>query len=130
MGAWFGDYQILLNIPSNWELEAGSDADYSKKHRISGLPPNTILTYTLDKERFLKIVNQYPKIRSFIVTRALVRRAHFTKVFDDNLQVVLLRMKMSEHREKCEAEGIPNDFIEEPENLQDPSMNGKMIVSP
>ena len=24
-GSWYGDYQILLNITSNWDIEAGLD---------------------------------------------------------------------------------------------------------
>ena len=28
MGGWFGDYQILLDLPSSWDLEAGNDKEY------------------------------------------------------------------------------------------------------
>ena len=69
-------------------------------------------------------------MRSFIVTRALVRRAHFTKTFEDNKQVVLMREKLTQHRQHCENQGTDNDFDEEPDALKDPTHGGMMLVSP
>lgn len=111
----------MLDQNSTWDLVAGNDKEYEEKNRTVGLPPNTIMTYMLEKEIFLDIINQYPRIRSFLVTRSLVRRAHFIKTFEDNRQVVLLKMKMAEHREMQDAKGLPSEYDEPPEDVVDPS---------
>lgn len=130
MGAWFGDYQILLDVDSSWDLVAGSDKELKAKHRVLGMPPDTIMTYMLERETFLSIIHQYPSIRSFIVTRALVRRAHFLKTCEDNKQVVLFKMKMTEHGKMQEGKSLPSDYDEPPDKLVDPNIGDTTMVSP
>ena len=43
-GAWFGDYQIMLNTRSDWELEAGEDAD-RKSNKGFSIPRDHIMVY-------------------------------------------------------------------------------------
>ena len=57
IGGWFGDYQILLDLPSTWDLEAGGDKEFNPKHRIKNIPPNHIMVYMIESERFKDIIN-------------------------------------------------------------------------
>jgi len=92
-GAWFGDYQILLVKRSNFDLEAGGDHEYKSDKNPRGMPPNHIMVYKLDATLFLEIIKDYPVYRKHVVTRSLVRRMHFIKSYEDNKQVVLLKLK-------------------------------------
>ena len=80
-GSWFGDYQILLNIPCTWDIEAGLQ---DNKKSSANLPPNMMQLYELPGEEFVDLCDKNPAIRKFIIVRSLVRRAYFKKAFDDN----------------------------------------------
>ena len=72
-GSWYGDYQILLNITTNWDVEAGLD---SKKSQGS-LPINMMQVYELPAQEFRDVCDNYPDLRKFILVRSMVRRAYF-----------------------------------------------------
>ena len=84
IGGWFGDYQIMLDLPSTWDLEAGSDKEFKNKHKINFMPPDHIMVYKIEADRFKRIIDQHPAMRSMVVTRSLFRRAYFMKTFKDN----------------------------------------------
>ena len=120
-GSWFGDYQAMLNVKSDWDLIAGGHKDGQEDgKRARGMPPNHIMTYELDSEYFRKACDVYPVFRSQLISRALVRRSYFQKTFNDNVQVLLLRQKQHEHKKKLEhvrlSEGkeIENDYYIDP----------------
>ena len=46
-GSWYGDYQIMLDQNSTWDLEAGNDGEWNPKSRPVGMPHNHILAYTI-----------------------------------------------------------------------------------
>ena len=63
------------------------------------------------------------------MTRAVLRRAYFSKVFEENKQIVLMKKKQAQHRIFCDEKIIPNDFDEEPDAVQDPSQGGTVVVA-
>ena len=83
-GSWYGDFQILLDISPDYELEAGGENEYNIKHVPKGMFKDQIMVYTLDKDLFLETVNKYPQFRSFLVTRGVLRRQYFRKIQLDN----------------------------------------------
>ena len=87
-GAWFGDYQILLDVKSSWEMEAYGNIKI-KKHNHN-IPPGKIQVFKLDKNIFLDAVNRYPDFREWLLMRANLRRCHWMKVFDENKHIFLL----------------------------------------
>ena len=84
-GSWFGDYQIMVNVESSWDLEAGGDHEFDKSKKPKGVAPDHILVYTIRAERLRKILNRDPVFRSFVITRSVTRRAYFTKLMEDSL---------------------------------------------
>lgn len=94
-GSWFGDYQILLNVKSSFDLEAHEEKKSSKK-RVHIIPPGKVQVFELDAEKFLKIINRYPEYRRKVLMRANLRRCHFMKVFRENKHIYLLQRKIQE----------------------------------
>ena len=84
-GGWFGDYQILTNTTSEWDLVAGGDSEFNISRKPKGMPRDTILVYKIPRKRLLSILQKYPLFRSYLLTRSLVRRSYFQKVRSDNL---------------------------------------------
>ena len=110
-GSWFGDYQILTNTPSEWDLIAGGDHEFNISKRPKGMERETILCYEIATEVLLDILDRYPEFRSFMLTRSLVRRSYFNKIKADNLQVILFRRKQEQRSQVVEALGIDNEFL-------------------
>jgi len=77
-GSWFGDYQILTDLLSSWDLVAGGDHEFDNSKKAKGVPPEHILVYAIEANVLRKIVNQYPAFQSFLVTRSMARRSYFT----------------------------------------------------
>eukprot|EP00347_Sterkiella_histriomuscorum_P006194 403353701 len=63
LGSFFGDYQILFNLPSNYSFQSFSSYQ--------------TLCMTISAHKFLQICEQFPKFHSFLCQRALMRRNHF-----------------------------------------------------
>ena len=76
-GSWFGDYQAMLNVKTDWDLIAGGHNEGKEGKRARGMPPNHIMTYALDAEFFRKACDGYPFFRSYLINRSLVRRSYF-----------------------------------------------------
>ena len=83
-GSWFGDYQIMLNVRTMFELEAFRAP---KKAKIQ---TGKIHVFKLNDERFMKIINRYPEFRRWMLMRAKLRRCHFKKVFEENRHIYIL----------------------------------------
>ena len=120
-GSWYGDYQILLNITSNWDIEAGLDM---KGKASNSLPTDMMQVYELPAEEFMDLMNQYIDYRRFILVRSLVRRAYFKKAFDDNMQEILIKRKEDEHQAICNATDIPNLFNLDLDQMEEDKDNG------
>mmetsp|Transcript_24382 Transcript_24382/g.28648 ORF Transcript_24382/g.28648 Transcript_24382/m.28648 type:complete len:274 (+) Transcript_24382:739-1560(+) len=110
-GSWFGDYQILVGVPSEWDLVAGGDSEFNISKKPKGMPRDHILIYKIPSARLITILDKYPLFRSFIVTRSLIRRSYFMKVKNDNMQVLLFEKKKEQHMNVVSALGIRNDFM-------------------
>lgn len=77
-GSWYGDYQIMLYGQSEFDLVAGGHQEGKERTRARGIPSNLFtLTYQIDAEVLIKILNSYPTFRSFFVARSLVRNSYF-----------------------------------------------------
>ena len=85
-GGWYGDYQILLSVKSDWHLEATA----APKKKTKGYPDNAIQILKIDDETFLKICHQFPEFRKHLLQRAKIRRCHWKKVFEENRHYCLL----------------------------------------
>ena len=102
-GSWFGDYQVLLNVKTDWDLIAGEHTPGKEHSRARGMPPDHIMTYELEAEFLRKAVDNYPTLRSLLIARSLFRRSCFRKSFNDNIQVILLRWKQRQHAKLIEV---------------------------
>ena len=55
-GAWFGDYQIMLSVKSNWELKAGRSS--RKQEGSTGkLGTGKVQVFKLADEKYLELIN-------------------------------------------------------------------------
>ena len=75
--SWYGDFQILLDLESSFQLEAGS----SKKNSSYGA--NIVQVYKLKGDTLLELAQDYPLFRRFLVVRATRRRSQFLQVFEE-----------------------------------------------
>ena len=83
-GSWFGDYQILFNMKSNWDLIAKTSSKKMNEGNGS-ISKSKIQVYKLDSEKFLQICNEHSEFRRYLLCRANLRRGHFIKVFQENV---------------------------------------------
>ena len=78
-GSFFGDYQILFGVPSNFEFVANY---LWKNKREDDEKESSYATWllTCEKKRFLKIMSNFPEFELFLRYRAELRRAHWHKI--------------------------------------------------
>lgn len=101
-------------------MVAGGHKEGKEQKRARGVPSNAYtLTYQIDADVFRKILDSYPRFRSFVITRSLVRRSYFLKSLEDNVQVELLQRKLKQHRRLCEKYGMENDFEAAIDDVED-----------
>ena len=79
--SWFGDYQIMLNLESSFQLEAG------KSHKNSHYGKYIVQVYKINAEALLDIAQEYPLFRRFLLMRATKRRSHFIHILEEMKQV-------------------------------------------
>jgi len=92
--SWFGDYQVLMDVPSTWCMVAGK-----KKGAENS---NMIKVMNIDAEIFRGYINEYPDFRRFVILRSTVRRAYFN-----------YRMKLSSFNEYLkEKEKMMEETVE------------------
>ena len=52
-GSWFGDYQVMLNVKTDWDLVAGEHSEGKEHKRLRGIPSNHfVMTYQLPANFF------------------------------------------------------------------------------
>ena len=71
-GSWFGDYQMLLSIKSDWQLEASRPPKNSKGER-----EGQIQVLKIDDEAFRNICFDFPQFRKHMLSRSKIRRCHW-----------------------------------------------------
>lgn len=103
--SWYGDFQILFNIESSFQLEAG-EAKKSKENKIDGV----LQLYKLNGETLIDLVANYPQYRQFLILRAAQRRSQFLKTFDEMQQTFELTRK---------SRGIDTQSLEEQDPFAD-----------
>lgn len=92
--SWFGDYQILLEVESTFELEAGK---VSRQNLEEGT--NFIQVYKINGSILNEISHKYPEFRRFLLLRASQRRSHFLKNFEELKNIKELKRKKDDHEE-------------------------------
>ena len=90
-GSWYGDYQIMLNVKSTWELEATKEPKHND--HFAKIPAGKMHVFTLEDKKFMKIINKYPVFRRFMLMRSKMRRCHFRKVYEENRHIYILNQK-------------------------------------
>ena len=95
-GAWFGDYQIMVNVKSSWELQASKGSQ--GQGVVGRISSEKVQVFELAKDRAEVIYNLYPEYRRFHFLRASLRRTHWLKVFEENRHQWLLQKKIEEQK--------------------------------
>ena len=78
-GSWFGDYQIMLNVRSTWDLQATKEPK-DRGQAVAKIPSGFVQVFSLEKHKFMKIYHRYPPMRRWLRMRADLRRSHFKKM--------------------------------------------------
>jgi len=68
--SWFGDFQVLMQVNSTWNLIA-----MKNKKQIANDPLVKIMH--IEAGLFRRYVDEYPDFRRFLILRSTVRRAYF-----------------------------------------------------
>lgn len=83
--SWYGDFQILLQMQSTFQLEAFIANKKEDSHFIQ--------VYTYNAKEMINLSLNYPSFRRFLVLRAAQRRAHFLKTLHEIQQAAELESK-------------------------------------
>ena len=83
--SWYGDAQILLNLVSSFQLEAGEIN--RKPNDKQGNVESYIHCYKLNGRTLTNICKEYPVFERFLIVRATQRRTYFFKIFDELRQI-------------------------------------------
>ena len=106
-GSWFGDYQILLDVKSTWQMEASQVSKNTKGlHKI---PAGKVQVFKLNKDMFMDTCNRYPEFRRWLLMRANLRRCHFMKVFEENRHIFLLQEKIDQLKKYNHEMGLDHN---------------------
>lgn len=99
--SFFGDYQIIFNLYSNFVVKCGGQEDYS---RLFSKEDRTSLL-CVSKSVFMELFNLFPKSKQVIQKRALYRRMVFVQHYDELnnfLQIRHEKMKeLAKERIRC-----------------------------
>ena len=92
-GSWYGEFQILLGVESNFELEASFPHDrhswYPKREDYQ----NFIQIFKLSKNVIKNLHKEFPEFSRFLILRALQRRCFFMKVFQHSQNYLEFKRK-------------------------------------
>jgi len=66
--SWYGDYQVMFDCPSTFNMIAG---------RTNNSDIKLVKIMSIEKSFFIRYADEYPNFRRFIIRRACVRRANF-----------------------------------------------------
>ena len=82
-GSWYGDFQVLMDCDSSFELEAHKPIDVLSKLTKSEDAHSFIQVFKLKAESLVELASEDLTFRRFLILRATQRRAHFQKVFEE-----------------------------------------------
>ena len=131
--SWYGEFQILLNLDSSFQLEAG---EVSRKHqkRTGFFEDILIKVYLLPANVLLKLCDEYPQFRRFLLLRATMRRTHFLKVFQELRHTKELVVKRENDKQRLrEVDGLEFFGVENFQNMSsnetvsEQLINGKLL---
>ena len=86
--SFFGDYQILLGICSVFDYVAHSDENDPDEEVQDINQAGNTWCLTIPDSKFLKLCDQFPKFRSYVLERGLARRAFLQYVQKDLISIL------------------------------------------
>lgn len=110
--SWFGDFQILLDLKSSFQLEAGK---VSKKMLTEG--SKFVQVYKVRAKTLIDLCMDYPLFRRFLLLRATQRRSHFLKNLNELRNIKELKRK----RDMCRKDD--SELNDEFESDDDSDLN-------
>lgn len=113
-GSWIGDYEILYQVPINYDCEAATFLKQKSK-----LASKMMQVYELPAEDFYLICDMFPSYRQFLIKRSLQRKAYFQQALKNNLQQFMIRQKTDEYAQYCSDLDVPNIMVDDFENERD-----------
>ena len=89
-GSWYGDYQVLLRIPSKFDFVAATEEDDDEEveddgaadSATAGFIGNMVQLWTISAEKFNSLMDEYPVAKKEFTIRAIKRRSHFNTMYD------------------------------------------------
>lgn len=76
-GSWYGDFQVLMDCESSFEVEAHKPFDVSSHITKPQDAHRFIQVFKLNAEALVELTNEDLTFRRFLILRATQRRAHF-----------------------------------------------------
>ena len=76
-GSWYGDFQVLMDCESSFEVEAHKPFDVSSHITKPQDAHSFIQVFKLNAEALVELTNEDLTFRRFLILRATQRRAHF-----------------------------------------------------
>jgi len=84
--SWYGDFEVLLDQNSTFNLQAGVNKDSENP---------LVKIMSIDSTRFRRYADEYPSFRRFILLRSSVRRAYIN-----------FKMKLSSYESFFKAQSL------------------------
>jgi hypothetical protein len=86
-GSFFGELQVLLGLNSSFEYEASNEGRYCP--RDEDWKANT-MCLSIQDQKFIQLCDEFPRVRSFLITRGLIRRSFLSHIRKDLIKVLEL----------------------------------------
>jgi len=80
-GSWFGDYEIFMNMKSQYTYVATTDMS-REDHAVCADPveDKRVMLFNIPKDKFRVLLNEFPNANSFFFSRAIMRRNTFRNI--------------------------------------------------
>lgn len=78
--SWYGDYQILLDMNSTFEVVADKVHNLKKNpdaKKVHDDLPGMTQVYLIDGECLLNLLDEQPEFKQVVLLRSMRRRSHF-----------------------------------------------------
>ena len=93
-GSWYGDYQVLIKTNTAYELSVKTPTIKA----LNRIAEDQALIFEINGDKLVKICERFPNFKRFLLTRANLRRAHFTEVYLENRHELMLQTKIENHK--------------------------------
>ena len=123
--SWFGDFNIILDIPCAFQLEANNpkeilepELDKKQKNHFT----NYVQIFKLSGKSLIRLCDEHPDFLTFCMKRAVHRRSYLTSILDEAIS----QIKLSEKKNFANNQGRENSAEDkESEELEEESKKSK-----